>query len=142
MTTPDTAATTDRAPEAELSENSPAVTPAGASLRAPRGSLGWQKLIRAAFHVVAITEAITWAGLLWGMHQRYIAEAAYDPVPLWGMLHGIMFVVFCAVVVVTSWTFRWKLWELAVALMAAVPPLFTIPLEVWYSRSGRVKPRG
>lgn len=113
-----------------------------AARSAPRGSLGWQRFMRVAFHVVAIIEAITWTGLLYGMHQRYIAEAAYDPVPLWGMLHGIVFIVFCGVVVVSAWTFRWKVWELLVALAAAVPPLTTIPLEIWYSRTGKVKPRG
>ncbi|GAA1818479.1 DUF3817 domain-containing protein [Nesterenkonia flava] len=121
-----------------------AVTPEArttAAARTPRGSLGWQKFIRVAFHVVAITEAITWAGLLYGMYQRYIAEAAHDPVPLWGMLHGIAFMVFCAVVVLAAWTYRWKLWEFAVAIGAAVPPLFTIPLEIWYSRTGKLKPR-
>lgn len=124
-----------------VTEQAPAQTDHPAR-KAPRGSLGWQKFMRIAFHVVAIIEAITWTGLLWGMWERYIAEAAYDPVPLWGMLHGIAFIVFCGVVVVAAWTFRWKIWEFLVAIVAAVPPLTTIPLEIWYSKTGRVKPRG
>ncbi|NLS09131.1 DUF3817 domain-containing protein [Nesterenkonia sp. MY13] len=98
--------------------------------------------MRIAFHVVAITEAITWTGLLYGMWMRYIVgvSEADDPVPLWGMLHGIAFIVFCGVVVVAGWTFRWRIREYLIALAAAVPPLTTIPLEIWYSRTGKLKP--
>ncbi len=117
-----------------------AAAPEAAARPAPRGSLGWQKFMRVAFHVVAIVEAITWTGLLYAMYARYVLEDD-GPMEIWGIGHGIAFLVFCVVVVVTWWTFRWKIWELLVALAAAVPPLTTIPLEIWYSRTGRVKPR-
>ena len=108
-----------------------------------RGSYGWQKFMRIAFHLVAILEAITWTGLLYAMYMRHIVGVpeAEDPVPFWGMVHGIAFVVFCGVVTIAWFTFRWRLWEWVVALGMAVPPLMTIPLEVWYSRTGRLKPR-
>lgn len=125
-----------------VTEQAPA-QPQQPARRVPRGSLGWQKFMRIAFHVVAIIEAITWTGLLYGMWMRYVVGVGEeaDPVPLWGMLHGVAFMVFCGVVVLAAWTFRWKIWELLVALAAAVPPLGTIPLEIWYSKTGRVKPR-
>ena len=130
-----------------VTEQAPAQTEGAApaaARKAPRGGLGWQRFMRIAFHVVAIVEAITWTGLLYGMWMRYIVGVGEeaDPVPLWGMLHGIAFIVFCGVVVVAAWTFRWKIWEFLVAIVAAVPPLTTIPLEIWYSKTGRVKPRG
>lgn len=125
-----------------VTEQAPAQTQQPAR-RVPRGSLGWQTFMRIAFHVVAIIEAITWTGLLYGMWMRYVVGVGEeaDPVPLWGMLHGVAFMVFCGVVVLAAWTFRWKIWEFLVALAAAVPPLGTIPLEIWYSKTGRVKPR-
>ncbi|WP_223881098.1 DUF3817 domain-containing protein [Nesterenkonia ebinurensis] len=111
--------------------------------RSARGSLSWQKFMRIAFHTVAIIEAITWTGLLYAMYMRYIAGVpeAEDPVPFWGMVHGVAFMVFCVVATAAWFTFRWRLWEWAVALAMAVPPLMTIPLEIWYSRTGKLKPR-
>lgn len=104
---------------------------------------GWQKFMRVAFHVVAILEAFTWAGLLYAMWMRYIVEVpeAQDPVPFWGMLHGNAFIVFLVVSVICWRTFRWRFWELMVAVLMAIPPLTTIPLELWYAKTGRLKPR-
>ena len=31
---------------------------------------------------------------------------------------------------------RWPLWALLLALFAAIPPLFTLPLELWYRKRG------
>lgn len=120
----------------------PAAPKQDRDLRPARGPLGWQKFMRIAFHTVAIIEAITWAGLLYAMYMRHIAGVpeAEDPVPFWGMVHGMMFVIFCAVVTVAWFTFRWRPREWAVAIGMSVPPLMTIPLEIWYSRTGKLKP--
>lgn len=118
--------TTDPAP---AMQETPAPTP-------------WQTFMRVAFHTVAIIEAITWAGLLYAMYMRYIAGVPEedDPVPFWGMVHGIAFMVFCAVVTAAWLTFRWKVREWLIALFMAVPPLMTIPLEIWYHRTNKLKP--
>lgn len=112
-------------------------TAASASAAAPTA---YDQILRVVFHIVAITEAITWAGLLWAMYMRYISDSPLDPVPFWGMAHGVAFIVFCAVVTVVAWHFRWRIWEWILALLLAVPPLTTIPLEVWCARTGRLKP--
>lgn len=96
------------------------------------------RVVKVLFHVVAIAEAITWAGLLWGMYMRYISDSSLDPVPFWGMLHGMVFIAYCVMAVVAAWRFRWRFWELLVAWVMAVPPFTTVVLEIWYSRTGRL----
>ncbi|WP_028463866.1 DUF3817 domain-containing protein [Nesterenkonia alba] len=100
----------------------------------------WQTLMRVAFHVVAIVEAITWAGLLWAMYARYVLDDD-GPMEFWGITHGIAFIVFCVVATVAWFTFRWKFWVWVVAILMAVPPLMTVPLEIWYHRTGKLKPQ-
>lgn len=96
---------------------------------------------RVAFHVVAIIEAITWAGLLYAMFARYVLDDD-GPMAFWGIAHGIAFLVFCAVATIAWIRFRWKPWVWIVAIVMAIPPLMTIPLEIWYSKTGKLKPSG
>ncbi|MGH3518230.1 MAG: DUF3817 domain-containing protein [Haloechinothrix sp.] len=90
------------------------------------------------FRVVAIAEALSWAGLLVGMFFKYVVGLGEGGVPVVGMVHGIVFMVY---VVVTLGVFRvlgWNVKTLGLALLSSVPPLFTWFFEMWALRSGKL----
>lgn len=88
------------------------------------------------FAWVAFLEAITWAGLLLGMWLKYGPQATESVVWLFGRLHGVAFLVYAVVAVVAAVRLRWPWWATLLAVLAAVPPLVTLPLEWVYRRRG------
>jgi integral membrane protein len=88
------------------------------------------------FTVAAFFEALTWAGLLVGMWLKYGLEVTDLGVWLFGRLHGLAFLFYVAVSLVAGIRLRWPWWALLVALLAAIPPLVTIPVEIWFRRVG------
>lgn len=88
------------------------------------------------FAVVAFIEAITWAGLLVGMWLKYGPQANVALVKVFGPLHGAAFLVYVAVTLFAAVRLRWPWWASALALLAAIPPLVTLPLEWGFRRRG------
>jgi integral membrane protein len=88
------------------------------------------------FVLVAWIEAATWTGLLIGMFLKYVTDTTERGVGLFGPIHGAAFIAYAAVTIITAVTLRWKWQVVAVALLAAVPPLATIAAEYWISRRG------
>jgi len=88
------------------------------------------------FAIVALLEAATWAGLLLGMLLKYGTGTTDLGVWLFGRLHGAAFLVYIAVAFIAGARLRWPMWALLLAVLAAVPPLATLPLERWYRRRG------
>lgn len=86
------------------------------------------------FRAVAIAEAITWTGLLAGMFLKYVTDTTEAGVRVFGMLHGVVFVAYGVVTVVVWVDRRWTVGRGLLALVAAVPPLATLPLEWWAVR--------
>lgn len=91
-----------------------------------------------AYAVVALAEAITWAGLLLGMFLKYVTESTELGVWLFGRLHGGVFLVYVVVTIVAAVRLRWSVGTSLLALTAAIPPLFTWPMERWLRRTGRL----
>lgn len=81
-------------------------------------------------------EAFTWAGLLVGMFLERVLEVTDLGVWLFGRLHGGAFIVYFVVAIVAGIRLRWPWWATVLAVLAAVPPLVTWPLELWYRRRG------
>ena len=77
-----------------------------------------------AFVAIATIEAFTWAGLLIGMYLKY------------GRLHGLAFITYIVIAVMAGHRLRWSLWAMLAAIIAAIPPLATLPLEWWFKRRG------
>jgi integral membrane protein len=104
-----------------------------------RSRSGWGT----AFALVALAEGFTWAGLLIGMFLKYVTETTEAGVALFGMLHGIVFVVYVLVTLIVWWRLRWSVPVGLLALVASVPPLTTVPFEIWAQRRGllRATPR-
>lgn len=97
------------------------------------------------FAVAAFIEAITWAGLLAGMYLKYRTGAVEQGLwltGLFGRAHGLAFLAYVATSVIVGLRQRWPVWALGLAVLAAVPPLVTVPLEWGYRRRGLLSPRG
>ena len=88
------------------------------------------------FAAAAFLEGLTWAGLLIGMWLKYGLEVTDTGVWLFGRLHGAAFLFYVVVTVIAGARLRWPSWALLLALLAAVPPLVTVPLEMWFRRKG------
>ena len=88
------------------------------------------------FSVIALLEGLTWAGLLIGMFLKYTTKTTELGVAIFGPLHGIVFISYVVVTILAAVRLRWPLWAALVAMLAAVPPLVTIPMEIWFKRRG------
>ncbi|WP_216215814.1 DUF3817 domain-containing protein [Amycolatopsis aidingensis] len=90
------------------------------------------------FRVVAVAEAFSWAGLLVGMFLKYVVELGEGGVPVLGMVHGVMFVLYVLVTLAVFRPLGWRPRILLLALLASIPPLFTWAFEKWALRSGKL----
>lgn len=88
------------------------------------------------FAVIAFLEAFTWAGLLVGMYLKHVSGTTDFGVWLFGRLHGFAFLLYVAIAFVAGARLRWPLWALLLAVLAAIPPLATLPVEYWFRRKG------
>ncbi len=91
------------------------------------------------FVLAARVEAITWAGLLIGMYFKYGLQITELGVWLFGRLHGAAFIVYFIVALITAIRLRWPWWCGVLAVLAAIPPLVTFPLELWFSKRGMLE---
>lgn len=90
------------------------------------------------FRVVAVAEAVSWAGLLAGMALKYGGPGTELGVQVFGPLHGALFLVYVAVAFISWPALRWSTPVGVVALLAAVPPFGTVVFERWATRTGRL----
>jgi integral membrane protein len=94
--------------------------------------------LRTAFHVVAIAEAVSWAGLLVGMLFKYVLSDNELGVKIFGPIHGGIFVAYVLVTLLVFRPLRWRTGTLVLALVASVPPLCTLVFSRWADRNGRL----
>ncbi|GEL18056.1 DUF3817 domain-containing protein [Pseudonocardia asaccharolytica] len=92
-----------------------------------------------AFRAIAIAEACSWAGLLVGMFFKYIAVGSDIGVKIFGPIHGALFVAYLVIAVVAARRLSWEPRTLLLALVASIPPLFTLWFERWALRTGRLR---
>ena len=94
-----------------------------------------------AFRVVAVAEALSWAGLLAGMYVKHVLGTSEAGVQFFGPVHGAVFVAYVLVAVPTARVLRWSPGTTLLARAAAVPPLVTVWFERWATRTGRLASR-
>jgi integral membrane protein len=92
--------------------------------------------IAKVFTTAARFEAFTWAGLLLGMFLKYVTETTDLGVWLFGRLHGAAFLIYFCVAIISAIRLRWPWWCAVLAVLAAIPPLVTFPLEIWFRHRG------
>ena len=90
------------------------------------------------FRVVAVAEAFSWAGLLIGMFFKYVLEQGDGGVPVLGMVHGIVFLLYVVVTLAVFKPLAWGPKTVVLALLSSVPPLFTWAFEKWALRAGKL----
>jgi integral membrane protein len=86
------------------------------------------------FRIAAITEAITWLGLLASMYEKYIAHTHSAAIQIFGTLHGYAWLAYVLVVFLVRAEYKWGNRMTVLALVASVPPVATIPFERWAVR--------
>jgi integral membrane protein len=88
-----------------------------------------------AFRLVAIAEAITWTLLIAALVLR--ATIGWDAaVTAAGGIHGFVFLSYAATAILVALNGRWQLGPAVVAVVSAVIPYATIPVERWLARGG------
>jgi integral membrane protein len=93
---------------------------------------------RLVFRVVAVSEAVTWAGLLIGMLFKYVIGDDERGVQFFGPLHGAMFLAYVAATLVAWRVMRWSPVVALVALICSIPPFASLLFEAWADRTGRL----
>lgn len=88
------------------------------------------------FRTVAVAEAVTWALLLFGMYLKYVAETTDRAVSVFGALHGVVFIAYCLTALVVAVDQRWSFGRTMLALLAAIPPFFTVLFDLLAERRG------
>ncbi|GAA2778816.1 DUF3817 domain-containing protein [Saccharopolyspora taberi] len=94
----------------------------------PTTHAGW-------FRVVAIAEAISWAGLLLAMAAKYGLGQPLG-VTVMGWIHGLVFTAYVVTCLVVFSPLRWRFRVLVLALVSSVPPLASVWFEWWARRRG------
>ena len=88
-----------------------------------------------AFRLVAIAEAITWTLLISALILR--AVAGWDlAVSIAGGIHGFVFLSYGATAILVALNSRWRVGPTVLAVVSAVIPYATIPVERWLHRRG------
>jgi integral membrane protein len=91
---------------------------------------------RLLFRSVAIAEAITWALLIAGMLGKYVLQVGEIGVQVGGFLHGLVFIAFAMTALLVGVNQRWGPKVTAIAMVTAIVPFGTIPLDRGLEKKG------
>lgn len=92
--------------------------------------------IRTLYRIVAIIEALTWAGLLVGMAFKYLINGNQLGVRIFGSLHGAAFITYVGMTFIAARAFRWSPKVIVLGLSASIPPFTTLLFDRWVERIG------
>ncbi|MFI7004338.1 DUF3817 domain-containing protein [Nocardia sp. NPDC050175] len=90
------------------------------------------------FRFIAVLEAISWVFLIVGMVFKRLPEPVLWPVKVFGMTHGIIFVLFVIAAIMAARELGWNALTTVLALLSSIPPFFTVVFEIWAVRSGKL----
>ncbi|MFD6161870.1 DUF3817 domain-containing protein [Nocardia sp. NPDC060256] len=90
------------------------------------------------FRFIAVLEAISWVFLIVGMVFKRLPEPVLWPVKVFGMTHGIIFVLFVIAAIMAARELGWNAKTTVLALLSSIPPFFTVVFEIWAVRSGKL----
>lgn len=93
---------------------------------------------KVVYRAAAIAEAITWTLLIAALIVRAATGFSLG-VTIAGGIHGFVFLAYGATAVLLAVNQRWHPGVAAVAIVSAVVPYATIPVELWLARSGRLE---
>ncbi|MFI6867891.1 DUF3817 domain-containing protein [Nocardia sp. NPDC050406] len=87
---------------------------------------------------LGILEAVTWVFLLTGSVLKRLPEPITWPVMVFGMTHGVVFVLFAITCLIASRELEWPGKTTLLALASAIVPFATIAFERWAIRTGQL----
>ncbi|MGV0646107.1 DUF3817 domain-containing protein [Mycolicibacterium sp. XJ879] len=91
------------------------------------------------FRLVALLEAISWAGLLIGMYFKYLGTPRTEiGVKVFGAAHGAIFVAFVAVALLAGLVFKWAYGTWLLAALSSILPMCSVIFVIWADRTGRI----
>ncbi|RJO79412.1 DUF3817 domain-containing protein [Nocardia panacis] len=90
------------------------------------------------FRFIAVLEAISWVFLIVGMVLKRLPEPVTWPVKVFGMTHGIIFILFVLIGILAARQLKWSPLTTALALLSSIPPFFTVLFELWAVRTGKL----
>ena len=97
-----------------------------------RSAAGW-------FRIIAIAEALSWAGLLVGMYFKYVPASATEiGVKIFGPVHGGVFVAFVVAAFLAGRANKWSISTWVLALLSSIPPLGSVIFVIWADKQGRI----
>ena len=90
------------------------------------------------FMIFAFAEMITWAGLITALILRFAGITDQWVTPAGG-IHGFIFLCYCVTTVFVWVNQRWKTGAGILALITAIIPFATVPLEIIFKRRGMLE---
>jgi integral membrane protein len=95
---------------------------------------------RRAVQVVAVTEALSWAGLLISMLFKYVLADDERGVQFFGPVHGAAFIAYVLTTLGVRRVLSWSSRVTVLALVCSVPPFASLAFELWADKTGRLAP--
>ncbi|MGV0746064.1 DUF3817 domain-containing protein [Mycolicibacterium sp. XJ870] len=91
------------------------------------------------FRLIALAEALSWAGLLIGMYFKYLGTPRTEVgVKVFGPVHGGVFIAFVVAAVLVGIAARWGIGTWILALLASIVPLGSVIFVMWADRTARM----
>jgi integral membrane protein len=91
------------------------------------------------FRLVALLEAVSWAGLLVGMFFKYAGSPRTEiGVKIFGPVHGGVFIAFLIAALFAGIAFKWGVGTWLLALLGSIVPLGSVMFLIWADRTARL----
>ncbi|MBN3454240.1 DUF3817 domain-containing protein [Mycolicibacterium sp.] len=95
------------------------------------------------FRLIALAEAVSWAGLLVGMYFKYLGSPRTEVgVKVFGPIHGGIFIAFVVAAILVGLAFKWGIGTWILALLASIVPLGSVIFVMWADRTARLGSSG
>ena len=92
------------------------------------------------FRLIALAEAVSWAGLLVGMYFKYLGSPRTEiGVKVFGPIHGGVFVAFVVAGLLVGIACKWGVGTWILALLASIVPLGSVIFVMWADRTARIE---
>ncbi|CAN5573357.1 DUF3817 domain-containing protein [soil metagenome] len=91
------------------------------------------------FRLVALLEAVSWAGLLIGMFFKYVGSPRTEiGVKIFGPIHGGVFLAFLVAALFAGIAFKWGIGTWLLALLGSIVPLGSVIFLIWADKTARL----
>ncbi|MGB3485863.1 MAG: DUF3817 domain-containing protein [Mycobacterium sp.] len=91
------------------------------------------------FRLIALLEALSWAGLLAGMFFKYVGSPQTEiGVKIFGPIHGGIFIAFLIAALFAGIAFKWGVWTWLLALLGSIVPMGSVIFLIWADKTDRL----